>query len=348
MMDTESREMLRKTVRHLLTTTDAAQVPASLDELGWDDVAADDPEAAWGALFEEQGALPCSTAALDALVLPALAGALRTDALPASTLSTASVAKVAVAYPDPRRGAAPTSTLSDGRVVLNGIAVATASRATRWLVPLSCGVALVRADGVQLTPITGIDVDAGWSRVAGSAVVEDVVESADASAAWAQAVRLARLGLGHEIVGNTARMLDIAVEHVKGRVQFGVAIGSFQAVKHRLADVHVALEAARAALHEAWQSGDATVAAVAGSLAAKAHGDASKHCMQVCGGIGFTWEFPLHQHVRRGMLLDVLLGSGKSQRVEIGQRLLRERVSPRLPALHGAEQASPTGRMAPL
>jgi alkylation response protein AidB-like acyl-CoA dehydrogenase len=126
-------------------------------------------------------------------------------------------------------------------------------------------------------------------------------------------------------------MLDLAVGHATERHQFGRPIGSFQAVKHRLADVFVLTTAARAALHESWRADDPMVSAIARSLAARAHAEACRQCQQVMGGMGFTSEVPLHRYLRRGGLLDTLLGTGRALRTEIGSRILTERTVPRIP-----------------
>ena len=102
-------------------------------------------------------------------------------------------------------------------------------------------------------------------------------------------------------------MLDLAVRHVTDRTQFGVALGTFQAVQHRLADVHVDLEAARAVARTAWIGGDPNTAAAAHLAASRAVTTATGHCHQVMGAIGCTWEHDMHRFIRRGLILDVLL-----------------------------------------
>jgi alkylation response protein AidB-like acyl-CoA dehydrogenase len=160
-----------------------------------------------------------------------------------------------------------------------------------------------------------------------------IVGGAEAADAWRTAVDWARRAQGHELVGITERMLEIAVEHVKDRHQFGRPIGSFQAVKHRLAEALVALTAARLALAEAWRDDSEPLARVARVLAGRAQAETAAHCLQVCGGIGFTWEFPLRGYVRRGALVEALLGSWRSLRADVGRELVRTQVVPRLPAL---------------
>ena len=115
-------------------------------------------------------------------------------------------------------------------------------------------------------------------------------------------------------VGLASRLTDLAVEYAKQREQFGKPIGSFQAVKHMCADMFVRAELARAALHFAAvtlddaKARDANVRhtqrAVAGAklLADEAATTNGRACIQVHGGMGFTWEVPVHFFVKRAWL----------------------------------------------
>jgi alkylation response protein AidB-like acyl-CoA dehydrogenase len=78
-------------------------------------------------------------------------------------------------------------------------------------------------------------------------------------------------------------------------------------VQHRLADVHVDLEAARAIARTAWIGGDPSTAAAAHLAAGRAMTTATGHCHQVMGAIGCTWEHDMHRFIRRGLMLDLLL-----------------------------------------
>jgi alkylation response protein AidB-like acyl-CoA dehydrogenase len=124
---------------------------------------------------------------------------------------------------------------------------------------------------------------------------------------WVGAVAAGRLALSHELVGVGQAMLDLAVRHVTDRTQFGVPLGTFQAVQHRLAEVHVELEAARAITRTAWVGGDPSAAAAAHLAARGAVESATRQCHQVMGAIGCTWEHDMHRYIRRGLLLAMLL-----------------------------------------
>lgn len=110
--------------------------------------------------------------------------------------------------------------------------------------------------------------------------------------------------------GIAARMLETSVDYAKVRVQFGRPIGAFQAIKHRCADMAVAVEAARAASYYAYWavSNKAPDAAKASSMAKAYCGEvtqsACNEAIQIHGGMGFTWELPLHRFLRRAKVLD--------------------------------------------
>ncbi|HMC67789.1 MAG TPA: acyl-CoA dehydrogenase, partial [Mycobacteriales bacterium] len=134
-----------------------------------------------------------------------------------------------------------------------------------------------------------------------------------------------------DLLGGAARALEMAVEYAKDRVQFGRPIGSFQAVKHRCADMLVDVEGMRSTVYwAAWCIGandpDASVAA---STAKVWCSDASKRVMasalQVHGGIGFTWEHDLHFFMKRAQLDQLAFGDASFHRARLAE-LLRPRV----------------------
>ncbi|MCZ0997073.1 acyl-CoA dehydrogenase family protein [Streptomyces mirabilis] len=136
-----------------------------------------------------------------------------------------------------------------------------------------------------------------------------------------------RRALGWWLLGTGRAMLALARSHVLDRTQFGRPLASFQAVRHRLAETLVALDGAEATLLAAEDDLGCLLAKAAAGQAALT---AARHCQQVLGGIGFTAEHDLHRHVRRALVLDGLLGSGRELTREAG-RLVREgRSAPRL------------------
>ena len=119
-------------------------------------------------------------------------------------------------------------------------------------------------------------------------------------------------------VGLAGGALAMATDYASGRVQFGRPIGSFQALKHLLADARVAVEVARAAVaaagvetDEAGAEGGHAARAVdaARIVASRAADRATRACIQVHGGIGFTWELDAHLYLKRAMVLDAGVGS---------------------------------------
>ncbi len=123
--------------------------------------------------------------------------------------------------------------------------------------------------------------------------------------------------LGAEIVGVCQRALDMTLEYVKERKQFGVAVGSFQAVSHRCAQMLLDTESARSTAYFAAWAADADpdgleeAAALAGAAAASGGRDVTASAIQAHGGIGFTWEADVHWLYKRAQLDAALLGGAK-------------------------------------
>lgn len=138
---------------------------------------------------------------------------------------------------------------------------------------------------------------------------------------------LAALVAAAEAVGGASACIDTTVTYVKGREQFGRMIGSFQAVKHRLADMQVRLDTSRAAVrYVAATVGDepdqlATLVSVAKSYATTAYFRTAADTIQLHGGIGFTWEHAAHLHFKRAKALELMLGSPVQHRARIADGL---------------------------
>lgn len=127
--------------------------------------------------------------------------------------------------------------------------------------------------------------------------------------------------LAAEQLGGAAKALDITVGYAKERIQFGRPIGSFQAVKHRLADMAVLVENMSAGVWRAVQAlGDGTepdllaLTAAVRSYCSEAYVEITNHMIQLHGGIGFTWEHPAHLYFKRARTSAVLLGDSSSAR----------------------------------
>jgi len=138
--------------------------------------------------------------------------------------------------------------------------------------------------------------------------------------------QLAALSL--EAVGIGSKALELAIDYAKSREQFGRPIGVYQAVSHQLADTYVETELARSlAYWAAWcvAEGDdqaAVACAAAKSYTADAAVAACERSIQVHGGIGFTWEHPLHRYYKRAQWIEAFGGYPARQRAEIAASLL--------------------------
>ncbi|MBV9410978.1 MAG: acyl-CoA dehydrogenase [Acidimicrobiia bacterium] len=139
---------------------------------------------------------------------------------------------------------------------------------------------------------------------------------------------IAAVLFGAEAVGLAGWCLDTASSYAKVREQFGRPIGQFQAIKHKCANLLVAVEQARAVVWDAAlalseRSEAPLAAAVAGSIAFDAAADAAKECVQVLGGIGFTWEHDAHLYLKRAMSIRQLVGPTSAWRNRTARMALK-------------------------
>ncbi|MBV8982214.1 MAG: acyl-CoA dehydrogenase [Acidimicrobiia bacterium] len=176
-------------------------------------------------------------------------------------------------------------------------------------------------DGVVLRPVDGIDPSLGLVEVSGQ------LPRTDASS-WPDALAAGQLALAHELIGASRAMLELARTHALERVQFDRPIAAFQAVRHRLAETLVAIEAAGAATGAAWDMETPMAAAAAKAVAGRSARTVAKHCQQVLAGIGFTTEHPFHRYLRRVLVLDGLLGDTRTLTKRLGEELLTTRQLP--------------------
>ena len=143
------------------------------------------------------------------------------------------------------------------------------------------------------------------------------------AAAIRRAVELAVTALAIETVGTAQAIFDVTLAYAKEREQFGVPIGSFQAIKHKFADMLIALERARATSYFAALTiaEDDDRRALAASMAKAAAGDCAallaKEGIQIHGGIGYTWEHDMHLYVRRVKSNAILLGNAAQHRARV-------------------------------
>jgi alkylation response protein AidB-like acyl-CoA dehydrogenase len=140
------------------------------------------------------------------------------------------------------------------------------------------------------------------------------------------------VALAHEMIGGAQQLFDSTVEYTKVRVQFGRPIGSFQALKHRCADLLMELEFAKAAVRHAGfclaaGAGEPYVASMAKAMASDVYMHAAREAVQMRGGIGFTWEENTHLWYKRAKSSEVFMGSPHMHRERMMKHMEREGVA---------------------
>jgi alkylation response protein AidB-like acyl-CoA dehydrogenase len=176
-------------------------------------------------------------------------------------------------------------------------------------------VAELGAPGVRRSRLKTIDPGRSQAKIVFDAVPVERLEAAHGFGTIGALLDRAAILIAFEQVGGAQACLDMAKAYAMERYAFGRPIASFQAIKHKLADVYVAIELARSnAYYGAWAistgAADLPVAAAAARVSAtEAFHLASKENIQTHGGIGFTWEADCHFYYRRSKLLAAALGS---------------------------------------
>jgi alkylation response protein AidB-like acyl-CoA dehydrogenase len=160
------------------------------------------------------------------------------------------------------------------------------------------------ASAARITPLTALDLTRGLARVE----FHDVRAERLGDLADAEAEAIVRTVLAAEAAGIARWALEAATEHAKVREQFGRPIGQFQAVKHLCAGLLVRAEKAAAAAWAAARETTPLTAVVAAALAVDAACANAEECVQILGGIGFTWEHDAHLRLRRALTLRQVLG----------------------------------------
>ena len=207
--------------------------------------------------------------------------------------------------------------------------VTDAVSAQRFVVSTPEGLAITGPDdtNVRVSPVETLDAtrkvahvefhDAGSERLEGTASsIQRILDRAS-------------VGLAAEMLGAAERVVELAVDYAKQRVQFDRPIGSFQAVKHRAADMHLDVESLRNAVYyAAWAiERDHPDASLAASMAKACASDAFRRVassgIQVHGGIGFTWEHDMHLYFKRAKASEVAFGSADHHRERMATLLER-------------------------
>ncbi|OBI72344.1 acyl-CoA dehydrogenase family protein [Mycobacterium sp. E740] len=297
----EERQLLRETVAALVEkhASPAAVREAMESERGYD-------ESLWTLLCEQVGAAALvvpeelggagGELADAAVVLEELGKALVPTPLLGTTL--AELALLAADEPDTGALEGLTEGVKLGAVVFDA----------GYVVNGDVADVVIAADGERLarwTEFTAHRVEAMdlTRRLARVEPQETVDIGADPGLADTAALLLAA-----EQIGAASRCLDLTVQYTKDRVQFGRPIGSFQALKHRMADLYVAVQSARAVVDEAMATPSATSAALARFSASEALIKVAAEAVQMHGGIAITWEHDIQLYFKRAHGSAQLLG----------------------------------------
>ena len=184
------------------------------------------------------------------------------------------------------------------------------------------------AGGVQREAMGTLDATRKQSRLVFDAAPARLIgEDGGAARPLSETLDLAAAALAAEQAGGARRVLEMAVEYAKVREQFGRPIGSFQAIKHKCADMLLAVESATSAAYAvgwAIDEGSNEVPVLA-SLAKAFCSEAYTHCtaenIQIHGGIGFTWEHPAHLYFKRAKSTEILFGNPRYHRALLADRL---------------------------
>jgi alkylation response protein AidB-like acyl-CoA dehydrogenase len=184
------------------------------------------------------------------------------------------------------------------------------------------------AAGLTRTPLATMDQTRKQAKLEFSGVAATPLGTpGEGWAALSKTLDQAAACLANEMVGGAQQVLDMSVEYAKVRVQFGRPIGSFQAIKHKCADMLLEVESGKsAAYYAAWAAAeDNDELPVAASLAKAYCSDAYFHAaaenIQIHGGIGFTWEHDAHLYFKRAKSSEILLGDATYHRELLAQRI---------------------------
>jgi hypothetical protein len=315
-MEATERALLHETVRDALASGGTA-VDSVLAELGWLEMLDAESRDAIDIVFTTLGETNNVATALDDVVITALGIEPKPD--------------LTVVLPPFATSDCP-GRITDGEVHTVGLTGARIATASHAVVVCERGVGLQRvmlpAAATTAAAVRGIDPSAGFHLVD---IHQAVVDASPLEpAAWADAVAAGRRAVAHQIAGACRTMLDLARTHAIERVQFGRPVAKIQAVRHRLADALVAVEALEATLTAAWDEPGSMTAALAKATAGRTARTVATNCQQVLAGIGFTTDHPFHGYLKRTIALEGLFGSTDAIVLDLGRELLAQRRVPTL------------------
>lgn len=181
------------------------------------------------------------------------------------------------------------------------------------------------AAGIDVSPVLALDMTRPLANIEFSGAASSRVGSETATVAVAAALETGAALLASEQLGVAQWCFDTTLAYVKQRKQFGRAIGSYQAIKHRLADLWVEVNSAAAAARyaadtRAREHEDATIgAAVAQAYCSGVAVHAAEECIQLHGGIGMTWEYPAHLYLKRAKADQLAFGTAYRHRARLAE-----------------------------
>jgi alkylation response protein AidB-like acyl-CoA dehydrogenase len=182
------------------------------------------------------------------------------------------------------------------------------------------------AAGVERAKLDALDLTRALASVALRGARAVRVGAGRDGAQWLSEITdLVLAALAAEQIGGAARCLDLAVDYAKIREQFSRPIGSFQAIKHKCANLLLEVESGRSAVYHAsaavaeHQPDAALAAALAYAYCSQAFTRAAKECIQIHGGIGYTWEHYAHRYLRRAKSSELLFGPPVRQRTRLAE-----------------------------
>ena len=285
--------MFEATVVRLLDERDEADLHGELEYIGWHEALHSDQHVAVSAVMHELGRRCMWSEAFDDVMRAALSPGVLQDA------------DARVVVPWPRSSFA--GRLDNDWLAVRGLVLGS-STPERCLIPVTgpAGATMVSVAATALS----IRRSQGLDDTLPVGVVEGVTDEFELmtdherdGSSWAKAEAVGRLALSHYSVGALQAMLGLAREHAVGREQFGRPVGSFQAVRHKLAESLVAVTSADHAARAAWDADDVSLAAATAKLVvSRAVATVVPRSQQVLAGIGFTAEHPFHHYMKRRQL----------------------------------------------
>ena len=302
-MDADELKILNEALLSLTASEQDGQITAALDAFGWHEMLVAHPEEAISALFDVQGRTGTWSAALH-------------DVLATDIECLGITRPVCVVLPRPR--SSRPGALDDGMVTVDGILLGPRDDAAALVVaasspgPEGLVVVAVEPEDLHIERRQGLDPGLGAYAVSGTtAHLTVLADNQRAAGWWEESQARGRLSLCRQIVAALSVMIEQARSHVSEREQFGRAVGTFQAVRHKLVEAYVATVAADCSITTAWESDDLPLAAATAKVVTgKAVEVTAANTQQLLAGVGFTAAHPFHEFMKRSVVLERILGSG--------------------------------------